>query len=390
MAKKGSFYLDKLYFFWGLKEHKDANIINSIPNFLPFELDYDKNLKLLTQKKKKVVLNELDRIYRLGSDIGNIQSANPWSKEYGEDFIDFIKTSIAKYNTDVESTLEIGCGECILLQALQKNGFNVIGVEPAPSVLAAGKKIGVKVICDFFPTSKLRGKSFDLIYHSGVLEHVNDPVSFLKQQHNQLKPNGILIISTPDYTESIVNGDISMLLHEHLSYFDEESLRQCVKKAGFKDIKIERAKFGGFLYCVAKKGSHTNNSHSFTKKASEDKYKQFLNNNQLVILRMEKYIKNILSDKNKTLGFYAPVRTLPYLAILDLYKGFRFFDDNPSWHKKYLKGIDVPIENLNDLKKNPVTNILIMSPTFGSAIEDKIKKNFKNKIKITRLKDFYI
>jgi len=46
-------------------------------------------------------------------------------------------------------------------------------------------------------------------------------------------------------------GELSMAMHQHLNYFDTESLRNTVEAAGLKVLRIEVAKYGGSLYCCA-------------------------------------------------------------------------------------------------------------------------------------------
>lgn len=386
MVKSNSVFLNKMYFYWGTGSFEGIKN-NTIPAFIPFETDYKADIGLLIQKRRKIVLESLNKAYKLGSDIGNLCKLNPWSNEYGKDFLDFFDSATAAYEGKIREVLEIGCGqECTLLSRMKGRGFNVLGIEPSPLAVRAGRKTGIKVINDFFPSIHLKGRQFDLIFHSGVLEHVKDPLTFLKYQYSHLKEGGILIISTPDYTNSIRWGDISMFLHEHLSYFDGNSLNSCVKKAGFENIQIKRANFGGFLYCTAqKKGKRKFKFPDADYKKT--KYNKFLKSYNKLITGFRKYVKNLISQK-KTFGFYAPVRSLPYLAALNLHTGFRLFDDNPSWHGKYLRGMDMPIEDFKDLRKNPVSNLIIMSPTFGELIEKRIKKYLKNNVNIRKIKDF--
>lgn len=377
-------YLNKLCFYWRIKNspNEDNGVI---PNFLPFTLDINEALSLLIQKKSKRILESIDKAYELGSDIGNIHKKNPWSKQYSEDLLNFINSSIKVHK--VKSILEIGCGDGSMLLILKKAGYEVLGIEPSPSGITSGRKNNLTIINDFFPTKKLKGQLFDLIFHSCVLEHVSDPVKFLKYQFNQLNSGGILIVSTPDYSDSIANGDISIILHEHLNYFDKESLQKCIESAGFMNIHIERARFGGLLYCVAEKGKN-NFKHQGTN-STRIKLNNFIKKNDKIITSLQEYITKILSSKNETLGLYAPVRALPYIAAMKLGKDYRFFDDNPHWHLKYFGGINIPIENLEDLRRTPVTNIIIMSPTFGEEIQDRIEKTLSSKINIKKLRDFF-
>lgn len=374
-------YLDKLCFYWRLKNHlEDKNIV---PDFLPFGLDYDNKLKLIIQKRNKEVLKYLNIVYHQAPNIGNIQEGNQWSNLYGEDFLKFINTLTSENNKKVKKILEIGCGGCLLLKALQNKGFEVVGIDPSPFSYKEGKKRGVRVIQDSFPSNKLKEK-FDLILSSDVLEHVVHPINFLKDQYNLLNDSGILVIATPDSSPNIINGDISIFLHQHLNYFDKESLKKTVADSGFGQVHIEKANYGGSLYCFAKKVLKIKRKDN---PVDNTKINTFLKRYAEVISKLKLYIDKIFSDKESSFGFYAPTRALPYIAAMNLNYDFRFFDDTIYWHNKYFDGFPAPVENFEDIKKNPPTDILIMSLTFGGIIEKKIRDSLPN-IKVKKLEDF--
>lgn len=382
-------YIKQLPFYWRVRENSDSP--NIVPDFQPFETSFDVHLSLLIQKREKRVLKYLEKIYQEKPNIGHNQEISNWSKFYGKDFIDFIENAISQYGRRkrIKRILEIGCGGCLLLAQLKKRGFKVVGIDPSPFAQKEGKKRGIEVIRDFFPSEKIKGK-FDLIFHSNVLEHVADPVEFLKFQFELMTDNAILILAVPDCTQSILSGDISMFYHQHLSYFDSDSLNDTVVSAGFDVIKITRADFGGNLYCFARKVDKIKRASISLRNNNDAKYKNFLRRYPTIRSKMNKLIKHVVASKNNTLGFYAPLRALPYIAVMNLEKGFRFFDDTSYWHRKYFDGVNVPIENFEDLKRNPVTDLIIMSPTFGDLIEKKVISHFTNKIETKKLTDFFV
>lgn len=380
-------YLDKLSFYWRVKADVDDK--NIVPDFLPFEFDYNDKLKLIIQKRNKMTLRYLDKVYRQVPNIGNIQEVNQWSNLYGKDFLTFINSSISKTGKKNAKILEIGCGGCLLLENLKRDGHEVLGIDPSPFAREEGKKRGVTVIQDSFPSKKLKRK-FDLIFHSDVLEHVVDPVEFLKTQFEHLDDDGILIISIPDCTDSLAFGDISMILHQHLNYFDRESLEIVVKMAGFENVYIQEANYGGSLYCFARKKNRTKKKSPIYTNERNIKFKNFLRKHIKLKSRMKLYLDRVLSNKKTSLGFYAPVRSFPYLSLMNLNAGFRFFDDTAYWHMKYFDGFPAKIENFDDLKNDPVTDLLIMSPTFGEKIRQKIITGFHSKIRVKKITDFFL
>jgi hypothetical protein len=216
---------------------------------------------------------------------------------------------------------------------------------------------------------------------------MSTPVSFLKSQFNHLVPGGMLMFAVPDCTGPLKNGDISIFYHQHLLFLDTDSLTSVVRQAGFEVIEVRTAGYGGNLYCIARKPAGKRRAKF--QPTAMDKSKLFLQRHKQLLGEFQQYFHNVLSDPNRTLGIYAPLRVLPYLAKMNHYSGFRFLDDTSYWHRRYFDGIDVPIENFEDLTRNPVTDILIMSPTFGEVIENKIKNHFGSAIRIKKITDFY-
>jgi 2-polyprenyl-3-methyl-5-hydroxy-6-metoxy-1,4-benzoquinol methylase len=368
---------EKLPFYWRLKEKNSPNIV---PDFRPFQFHFNESLQLIIQKRNKETLDYLEKIYKAESNIGYLQDANEIAKPYGIDFMDFINRSIKIYLPNTKNILEVGCGGCTILSQLKEKGFDVLGVDPSPIAKRDGESKGILIIQEFFPTKKYT-KLVDMIFHCDVLEHVSDPVQFLKNQRNQLTENGIIIISLPDCNEGIEKGEISMTMHQHLNYFDTEGLRNTVEAAGLEVLTIEVAKYGGSLYCCAR---NKNNINYIPKKGTL-KIDSF---NLLCEKQTKKILTKIQSKldlQTETIGFYVPLRTLPYLSKLNNFDGFRFFDDTHHWYNRAFDGVEVYIENFNDLKNKPVDNLFIMSLTFGTVIKSKIQNNIQGIKSITTL-----
>jgi hypothetical protein len=87
-------------------------------------------------------------------------------------------------------------------------------------------------------------------------------------------------------------------------------------------------------------------------------------------------VRSVLSNRNASLGFYVPLRPLPYLSVMKTFGGFRFFDDDPGVHRKYFDGFDVPVEDFEDLKRAPVTHMIIMSLPHTQLIQHKLATHF--------------
>src|SRR3972149_5135368 len=186
-----------LPFYWRLspENQKTRNIVE---DRLPFRFGVDERTGLLIQKRSHSVLKALEAVYRQEYNIGYLQDANEIARPYGQDFIRYLKSALSK-NTSVQSILEVGCGGCVVLANLKENGYEVLGIDSSPFAAAEGGKKGVKVVTDFFPTDKI-SKQFDLIFHVDVLEHISNPVDFLRSHRAHLCTNGMIIVNVPDVT----------------------------------------------------------------------------------------------------------------------------------------------------------------------------------------------
>lgn len=375
--------IERLPFYWRLSPKKMGVNSNVVDDYYPFSFGFDSANGLVVQKRNQNVLAALECIYKEEYNIGYLQDGNEIAKPYGNDFISFL-FNILKKNTNIKKILEIGCGGCIVLDKLNKNGYDVYGMDSSPFAAAEGRKKGIDVITDFFPSSQLPGK-FDMIFHVDVLEHIDDYPNFLTHQYEQLNDDGLIVVNVPDATDSIMTGDISMAMHQHLNYFTVISLSKVLINSGFEVLSINKAGYGGSLYAVGKKKSNKNNisTHSFR----EDDYEKFTIRADKVINSFGEYSNRVLSNRHHTLGLYVPLRSLPYISKQDINGGFRFFDDTNHWHMNYFDGVNVPIENFNDLKQNPVTDMIVMSLTFGDVIRNKIIKEFGDRINVVTIGD---
>lgn len=366
--------IHNLPFYWRLKKR---GAISPVPELVPFVYDFDERLQLLIQKRDQATLEHLKTIYKEDANIGYLQDENEIAKPYGTDFLRFVETSLGRWGLHVRKVLELGCGGCTILNELKVSGYDVIGIDPGPLAAREGERRGIKVINSFFPTSEFR-EMVDFIFHNDVLEHVDDPVGFLQAQRRQLNENGLIITAVPDCSDGVMTGEISMTMHQHLNYYDLESLKNVFQAAGLEVLAIERALYGGSIYCCARKNA---NPLRYDPKTGFEKFQNFTSSAENNIAKFSAEVDSCL-NYGGSLGFYVPLRALPYLAILEMQNGFRFFDDTNHWYSRCFDGVDVPIENFNDLKARPVDTLFIMSITFGDKI---LKRIVEGKIQCGRV-----
>ncbi|PCJ17076.1 MAG: hypothetical protein COB02_14570 [Candidatus Cloacimonadota bacterium] len=379
MESKFAWDLKNLPFIY--KELDTPENENFIPNYLPLELIVDEKTGVLTQKKNELVEKTLEKAYKCGSVVAGVMDEESENTTYTSDFIDFLIESLGGKKIEGLKILEIGSGTGFLLSEVQKLGAEVLGVEPGNHCLNAKKKYNVKIINDFFPTEDL-GFDYDIIIMSIVFEHFQNPSLFLKSLGKYLKKDGLLIISVPDTEPFIKSGDISILFHEHYSFFTKDTLDNTLKLGGFNPILGRIGKYGGLLLRASLQTEKT----LLTRQEIQIGYDLAINykrKSQVYNKKLKEFLLNVKKER-KSLGIYVPSRFLNILYTCNI-EGLdlRFFDDNPSIEGKYYPGFNIPIETKQDLIKKPTDIILIFSNSFGEKIKNNILSELEGKQIIT-------
>jgi predicted nucleic acid-binding Zn-ribbon protein len=103
--------------------------------------------------------------------------------------------------------------------------------------------------------------SLDAILMMDVLEHLPDPVATLTRCAQLLKPDGVLLIQTPQYREGTTYGQMveardpfldQLKPEEHLYLFTDRGLRRLLAQAGMAEVRFEPAIFAHYdMFVVA-------------------------------------------------------------------------------------------------------------------------------------------
>jgi len=97
--------------------------------------------------------------------------------------------------------LDVGCGVGILTKALATKNRKVIGIDGSSEKIDIARRENntqnITYKCVLFEDYKPKSR-FNRVIMTNVLEHVKDPVKFLKKTKTWLKPKGKVIITVPN------------------------------------------------------------------------------------------------------------------------------------------------------------------------------------------------
>ena len=139
--------------------------------------------------------------------------------------------------------LDIGCAAGAFPMAAHEMGFSVVGVEPSKYLCEFGRReYGLDLRQGTLNKQNFLEEEFNIISMFDVIEHLVQPGIVLEEIKHILHPEGYLIVNYPEYDSwprKLLGFKWPFFLSVHLFYFTPNSIRNLLKKNGFRVIRIE-------------------------------------------------------------------------------------------------------------------------------------------------------
>lgn len=173
---------------------------------------------------------------------------------------------------DAKTLIDVGCGMGFFLD-VAKNFYTVSGVEISQYASSyARNELNLNVLTGTLDQTHLPSSSFDIVTMWDVIEHIDDPMSLMKDAMRILKPNGILVFSTPNVDSFMCKLQRkAWRLYDfpyHLGCFSVRTAKHILKECNFELIKINDLKEWHSLQYLSHglNAYYPNGIFSFTKK----------------------------------------------------------------------------------------------------------------------------
>ncbi len=375
-----SLRLTLLPYYWRKSPSYIDTPIN-IPSRFSMNATIDKKLSMLKYIPSDFEWDAIQASYSTDNTIGFLYEGSSQLNNYGSSvnkfFLDLAKSD------KIKKILEIGCGGCLTLKMLKENGYDVLGIDPSEYALNASRKFNINLIKENFD-SNFYGFNPDLIICNDVFEHILDPVEFSKNVYRVLGDKGIFGIATTSSELAISLGDISMMQHQHVNMFTKTSIYKILKLAGFSEISIKKSSYGDTFHIKAIKDNNSINTDLNDSSEPDDFLSSYLDKVKINLSNFKKLYAKFGHD----MGFYVPIRCLPYLSSVGDYGNSRIFDGNKSWENLFIDGYKKPIENLSNKSLNELPKyFFIGSLSFFDQIEETLLEKGISKKNIFSLSD---
>ena len=136
--------------------------------------------------------------------------------------------------------LEVGCGYGYLLDEARPYFDRRVGTEFSLEGAEIARATGAEVFVGGIEQISAERK-FDTVLAVQVIEHVYQPLAFVKQLINHTQRGGHIIIATPDIggvlRKAMGRHWPSFKVPEHVGYFDFRTLSGLMEKAGLSDVR---------------------------------------------------------------------------------------------------------------------------------------------------------
>lgn len=150
------------------------------------------------------------------------------------------KIGIEKFRNKV--VLDFGCGGGSFLDSIKGIAKKTIGIEPFVGYHQSLKSRGHEVYPDIRDCSHLDA-TIDVVISFGVIEHINEPLEYLRKSYSLLKLNGTMYLETDNLDDILVKlgfKEFNPFYYRtvHSYYFNAKSLHDLATRAGFGNINI--------------------------------------------------------------------------------------------------------------------------------------------------------
>ena len=285
------------------------------------------------------------------------------------------------------SVLDIACNDGTQLDYFKKEGFKTFGIDPAENLHKLSSE-NHKVICDYFNADKF-DRQFDVITAQNVFAHNSNPKEFLEHCDEVMHEESVLYIQTSQ-AEMILNNQFDTIYHEHVSFFNINSMNELVKRTNLTLTDVIKTPVHGISYLFRL----TKNTFAGKRKVfneieverqrgllSKKTYNEYTKNITKLVSDFKELIENSKREGFELIGYGAAAKGMTFLNFADVKLDY-ILDDNKLKHHLYTPGTNVPIKPNGFLKQYKENDKILFIPlawNFYNEIQERILKTRDNK-----------
>ncbi|MBT3668473.1 MAG: methyltransferase domain-containing protein [Opitutae bacterium] len=321
-------------------------------------------------------LDFLDADQLFTSEYSYFSSTSSSWLDHSKSYVDKVCSMLAL--DEQSQVLEVASNDGYLLKNFVERNIPCLGIEPTDSTANAAEELGIPVVRKFFDeefAKYLASKDLiaDLIVGNNVYAHVPDINDFTRGLKIALKPSGTITLEFPHLMRLIEHGQFDTIYHEHYSYLSLYTSSRVLANNGLRVYNVEElTTHGGSLRIYACHQDDERQTHESVEqllireeefglkdlavfKNFKSKVEKIKSDLLSFLIEQRKSGKSVVgygaAAKGNTLLNYAGVKT-------DLLK--YVVDASASKWNKYLPGSQIPIYDIEILRREEIDYLLIL------------------------------
>ena len=268
--------------------------------------------------------------------------------------------------------VEVGCGQGYFLHRMKAmfgdRLSELVGFDPAyrsDSPIPPGSQVEQ---CYFDPTTCARlAVKPTLIVTRHVIEHVADPLLFLRAIRDVCVPETPIFVETPDI-QWILNGAVAHdLYYEHCSLFDAQSLALAMELAGFEVDQVRPMLDGQYLFATGRSAA----TNVPARRSSRPDNASYPARRQEYVQRWQTTFEDDLAN-GETIALWGGASKGVTLALLlgeALSAVAVAIDINPARQGGFMPVSALPVVSPETARAAGVTKAYVMNPAYFAEIE---------------------
>lgn len=300
----------------------------------------------------------------------NSQHASSVFRSYAQRLVDRL---IEQYGIRDRAVVDIGCGRGDLLAMLcERGGNHGFGFDPsyAGTTAAEGERQFI-IQREYFGPEHAAVLRPALVSCRHVLEHVEDPVAFLRTLRTTLEACGdaVLYLEVPSGEELLSSLGLWDYLYEHVSYFSAQSLESVLNAAGFEVLTMRRD-FGGQFLCADARVAARPSARRPTDGQSEANVRSAALGMLGRLQGWRQWASELTADGGVAL-WGAGSKGVMFLNLLGLTAPGKIdsvVDQNSDKHGRFLSGTGQAILSPEALKGSQVNQVVLMNGIYEAEI----------------------
>ena len=302
------------------------------------------------------------------------------------DYFDwFAKRTLEYFEMPPQTVLDIACNDGSQLNSFKALGLKTYGVDPAEN-LHVLSNANHEVVCDYFKEKYVyhyKMKELDIITAQNVFAHNDYPLDFLLQCKEIMHDKSRLFIQTSQ-ADMIKNNEFDTIYHEHLSFFNSNSMTALATRAGLHIIDIQKTPIHGnsYMFVMAKNlGARKSVELQLTQESNEglqdmNTYLAYADRAATIVEDLKQTIMHYRTLDYLIVGYGAAAKGNTLLNFGEIHLDY-IIDDNPLKQGLYSPGMSTPVVPISILDQYAETKVAFVPLAWNFFTE--IRKNIKGK-----------